>query len=822
MGNAITEELFNSIDTIVKSRIQSLPYDQTLVGTIVDTSQSKSGKYVVKIQDIDVPAYCERDDLKKDEEVYVSVPKGDYTQKKIILSKVISDPIEQVKGRPFDDYIPVYSFSNQIPKIENVKGITKLVFPTELLNLTCASSDWGYHRLGIKFSLNADIQGIKYGEYWFIIRLEGTDLTITNSKGPGKDVREYNITFDDMVSMNFFNSQGYSNQEYVIDIEGFLVSKVSFILKNNIMGTDLSGTISVRDIDITMGYPGDISTLGSGKLYIYSIDSYFYDKVKTNKTFYSRCIKESNGKAIEVKEYTCVWKIGNSIETAIPEEKENGKSLIDFQFQTTQGRQPFLFENQVVYATLGYSLNNSNIIKFTNRGYDPNTIIMEDINSFQIKAPEYNDTFNLYNSDGFLINKAEGQKIHYLPLTYNNDLTGRQLRPGDTIQWTIPENNTMLLRVGTDTTVNITENNIHNGVYSLPFRIKSFFTPHNTNNIITCILTLRDGGTEKTVVLRKQIFFGYGCYDGNYKIVGELVNKNGAHLNGILMKDQGDISINETTGALTINNSNNTYYFKATIYNNNYIPVSSENLRYSIVNNTTVIKVSDGNITEYFPIPIIKDNDYYYAGCDYVKYDALGITPTYYKGKYQLFNGNTEIQDVVWRTDLNLNEIHNLDQVATYKFTGEINGEIVIKCPIIVIKENKIGNNSIGSSEQPVYINSSGQIVVATDYSNATVKALTSKNIGGATTPVYFNENGMPVACTSYDRASVASANTLGNKVAGNETTPVYFNGGVPYACGSVTAKYYDISGNGDKSFAALIQRIEALENRVKELENNG
>ena len=40
-------KLFNAIDTIVQKRIESLPYDKTIIATIEDASKASEGQYVV-------------------------------------------------------------------------------------------------------------------------------------------------------------------------------------------------------------------------------------------------------------------------------------------------------------------------------------------------------------------------------------------------------------------------------------------------------------------------------------------------------------------------------------------------------------------------------------------------------------------------------------------------------------------------------------------------------------------------------------------------------------------------------------------------------
>lgn len=79
---------------------------------------------------------------------------------------------------------------------------------------------------------------------------------------------------------------------------------------------------------------------------------------------------------------------------------------------------------------------------------------------------------------------------------------------------------------------------------------------------------------------------------------------------------------------------------------------------------------------------------------------------------------------------------------------------------------NNIGKSK-GNANTPVYVNSSGQIVAGTPFSNASVKYATSA--GSAT--------------NATNATNATTATKLGTSD-GNANTPVYFSGGKPVACG--------------------------------------
>ena len=84
-----TEQLFQAVDIIVKKRIEGLSYDKTQICSIVDDSQSASGRYQVTNGSAIFYAYSENTSYKKDEQVRVTSLEGDATQTKYITGKYI-------------------------------------------------------------------------------------------------------------------------------------------------------------------------------------------------------------------------------------------------------------------------------------------------------------------------------------------------------------------------------------------------------------------------------------------------------------------------------------------------------------------------------------------------------------------------------------------------------------------------------------------------------------------------------------------------------------------------------------------------------------
>lgn len=91
----MTEQLFEAIDAIVTERLRTLPYDKTVVATIINKKRytvideynnSIIGyKYKVTTDDnITFDAYSNISTYNVGMRVYVRIPQGDYTQQKVI------------------------------------------------------------------------------------------------------------------------------------------------------------------------------------------------------------------------------------------------------------------------------------------------------------------------------------------------------------------------------------------------------------------------------------------------------------------------------------------------------------------------------------------------------------------------------------------------------------------------------------------------------------------------------------------------------------------------------------------------------------------
>lgn len=88
----LTETLLEAVDTIIGARLQQLPYDKTIVCTIMDDSQRGIGKYRVSADEVNLfTAYADPDiEYFKGTQVYVKILNNNVSVSRIITGKYVT------------------------------------------------------------------------------------------------------------------------------------------------------------------------------------------------------------------------------------------------------------------------------------------------------------------------------------------------------------------------------------------------------------------------------------------------------------------------------------------------------------------------------------------------------------------------------------------------------------------------------------------------------------------------------------------------------------------------------------------------------------
>lgn len=106
---AIIEDLLKAVEIVAQSKVDQIQFDKTEICTIIDASKRDDGQYTVTTGSINFEAYSESTKYRKNDTVRVTIPNGDYSKKKYIEGKYVTDnnmnPIAYVS--PSDSVVDV-------------------------------------------------------------------------------------------------------------------------------------------------------------------------------------------------------------------------------------------------------------------------------------------------------------------------------------------------------------------------------------------------------------------------------------------------------------------------------------------------------------------------------------------------------------------------------------------------------------------------------------------------------------------------------------------------------------------------------------------
>lgn len=316
MEKDYNEILCEAIDVIVKNRLSAVSFDKSIVCTIVDDSEKTKGHYIVTDGTIKFDAYTESEKYKINDQVYVTIPQGDYSQQKIIVSKYTADnsaePITYVS--PLETMVTMTdSLASNVKEsiLANGEITSKLIWQynlresgkSEVLNNKI------YTTLGMraKFKCLLEDKDVRQGHYG--LQLDLVSESSENSRGWTVST----VFFDSAEDMfgnpyaftTFFSQEkkvDISNVNSIIGMNLYLYQKKDFKYFDGIhqdlvdvpttfkMGETeypLADNIFVSDIYIALG--DDVTTIEDNTFKIYTNDSLDYSQTTLNdpRTIYS-------------------------------------------------------------------------------------------------------------------------------------------------------------------------------------------------------------------------------------------------------------------------------------------------------------------------------------------------------------------------------------------------------------------------------------------------------------------------------------------------------------------------------------------------------
>ena len=100
------EILCQATDILAHSIIDKISFDKTILCSIIDDSNKKSGEYKVSNGSSSFFAYTTDTSLNNDDNVYVQIPNGDWNEQKFISHKKTNSSYQPITYKdPFDSYV---------------------------------------------------------------------------------------------------------------------------------------------------------------------------------------------------------------------------------------------------------------------------------------------------------------------------------------------------------------------------------------------------------------------------------------------------------------------------------------------------------------------------------------------------------------------------------------------------------------------------------------------------------------------------------------------------------------------------------------------
>lgn len=331
MSNNYGEIVCQAIETVAQNLIDKVAYDRTILCTIVNDDEKELGKYRVQNSEAIFDAYTSDTSFKKGNQVYVSVPMGDWNEQKLIIAKKMDNINQPIAYKdPFDSFVNITNnligsdFKSQglIANDSVKKQVLLWSYNKDDSNALIKNNGDilnGYTRL----ALSADFQtwlkelGIISGDYGLnlIIEIEPEDSEDIKEDGNqvSSSIKVCSLNCLDMIG-NPYNYENFYNQKKLFDISGlkniksmelwFYQKEGSFLNHEyKVVAPHEAPNIFVKDIIISLGY--DTESFDNDTLIIYTMNSIKYDGEKVpfesnHKQLFTRWIHKFEDGSIKV------------------------------------------------------------------------------------------------------------------------------------------------------------------------------------------------------------------------------------------------------------------------------------------------------------------------------------------------------------------------------------------------------------------------------------------------------------------------------------------------------------------------------------------
>lgn len=193
MNTNYSEQIFQSIDTIISQRLNEVSFDKTEICEIVSQDKDNENKYWVSNGSLKYEAYSIDENRKylANQKVYVTIPQGNYDLRKLIIGSYSADETnENLYVNPFNHLVTsstltlpkhIWAKANSIEYDDwnDIPTDTTKLNSVEFLTEFKYSNSQNFDYIGLDFSFSTNITGYQ-GSYALRISLWNGDTELTN------------------------------------------------------------------------------------------------------------------------------------------------------------------------------------------------------------------------------------------------------------------------------------------------------------------------------------------------------------------------------------------------------------------------------------------------------------------------------------------------------------------------------------------------------------------------------------------------------------------------------------------------------------------
>lgn len=689
MSTNYSEQIFQSIDTIISQRLNEVSFDKTEICEIVSQDKDNVNKYWVSNGSLKYEAYSIDENRKylANQKVYVTIPQGNYDLRKLIIGSYSADETnENLYVNPFNHLVT--SSSHEVSDIiitTNTLGNSTSNFKDLNIRFNYSNTiDFDY--IGLEFGLDtSSLQGTYKGTY-------SIELQIYNNEDEQLNTSRIIL----------YNTDLYGNPYSLIPMLKFQhlfpfpkeIKKITDIAKIRVLlaqdgNFEKIGNIKLQDIKLYFGYDTKTITKDELQLILEEGQSLKYTTGQTAAarnlyldwkhfdTFNNPYIFNINQLPNIFEEYSVYWLhyvdgLGKNAD--LPDEYAwNWETITNNTGLTQDIILTTLYRTDQYKVVIEYKYKNNETIYYaestglvfenTQVAAEPGATNSSDEGLRLSLAKDDTGIYNIYGLDGRMVDTSK--KNHTITAAFL-DKTSWDDKKIETVIWKFPDSNTMILNGAQDS----------NNKNKATFDINSYYKPGAMNNRIWCevkfvtgeirrgSLTLQFGeiSTAGTSYAFNIDFVGHNtCVYANNtdkvkikatfeKVNGEIMTiptitwswvtsdsyKNDNHLisgSGIEIRGSGDeIEL---------------FYSGTTIPSENYSILQATISNYAIDNGLT------SDLTAYLPIPIAYKDYNYISGATRLVYAMDNQSVSKSNDDYRLYQINDnkeaiEVENTSW------------------------------------------------------------------------------------------------------------------------------------------------------------------------------